>query len=81
MGVNPQKKYKGLYRVHVYYPEGKGPQEVETCVDNILTVFDATKDLSYNDDYLRIEYSDRSQVMHESPWVHIVVDVAWYYYD
>jgi len=80
-GENPQKKYQGLYRVKVYYPEGKGPQDIETCVNNILTTFDATKDLSYNGETLRVEYSERNQARTDSPWVYVIINIAWYYYD
>jgi hypothetical protein len=80
-GSNPQKRYQGLYRVFVYYPEGRGPQDVETCVGNILETFDATKDLSFGGNTLRVEYSERGQVLTDSPWVYVPIDIAWYYYD
>lgn len=79
-GTNPQLKYQGLYKVFVYYPEGQGPQDLETCVNNILTTFQATTDLTHSGNELRIEYSDRGQVLPESPWIMVAVDIAWYYY-
>lgn len=80
-GIDPQKRFQGLLRVFPYFPEGQGPQAVEACVNNILETFDATKDLSYGGHTLRVEYSERGQVLTDSPWVYVPINIAWYYYD
>lgn len=80
MGETPQLRYDGLFRVFPYYPEGNGPQDVETCATNILTTFAATNDLSFNSETLRVEYSERTQIRQESPWVFIPITISWYYY-
>ena len=80
-GQSPQKRYQGLYRVHVYSKEDAGPQGVESLAQKILDTFDATKALSYDGHSLRIEYSERGQAMTDSPFVYLTINIAWYYYD
>ena len=80
-GENPQKRYQGLSRIHVHYKEDQGPQALETMVNTIIDAFDATKALTYDGHSLRIEYSERGQILQDSPFAYITINVAWYYYD
>lgn len=83
-----QNVYRGLYRIKLFVLEGDktntnllGVTEISETAQRILDVFKPKQALSFNNDFLRVLYSDRGQVISDSPFNKIVIDVAWYYYD
>lgn len=79
-GLNPQKRYQGLYRVMCYTPEGQGPGEADDLADKIIEAFDATTDLTSGSTILSIDYSERELGIVESPWFYVPVNIGWYIY-
>lgn len=85
MGLNPQQRHQGLFRVLCYTPEGQGPAEADDLANSIMDTFEATTDISFtNADteeiILSIDYAERELGITDSPWYYVPVNIGWYIY-
>lgn len=84
-GINPQKRYDGIFRVSCYVAEGNGPAAADDLANLIIDAFDATTDISYtNSDtetiIVSIDYAERNEGRPVDNWYEVVVDIGWYIY-
>lgn len=79
-GTDPQQRYDGLYRIYCHTPEGSGTFQSNQIVETLLTHFDATTDIEYEDIYVSIDYADRNEGRVVGGWYQVVVDISWYSY-
>lgn len=84
-GINPQKRYDGLFRVYCYSPEGNGPSQVDDITNLVIEAFDATTDISFTNSssqttIVSIDYAERNEGRPLGGWYQSVVDIAWYTY-
>jgi hypothetical protein len=79
-GTNPQMRYQGLVTLLVHQPENEGPINTEELVDDLVSRFDATTDISYNGIFVRIEYTERQNSYLSKPWYVTPIRIAWYSY-
>ena len=85
-GLNPQKRYDGLFVVFCYSPENVGPGAADDLADSIMEAFEATTDISYDVDtntsiILSIDYAEREQGRSQPPWYYVPVNIGWYIYN
>jgi len=84
-GINPQKRYDGIFRVSCYVAEGNGPAAADDLANLVIDAFDATTDISYtNSDtetiIVSIDYAERNEGRPVDNWYEVVVDIGWYIY-
>lgn len=84
-GINPQKRYDGLFRVYCYSPEGSGPAVADNIADLVIEAFDATTDISFTNSssettIVSIDYAERNEGRPLDSWYQVVVDIGWYTY-
>lgn len=80
-GLNPQQRYDGVFQINCYVPEGSGPAAADTLVKNVMETYEATTQLTHNDQTVNIDYVERSQGFVDSPFYFVAVTVAWYAYN
>jgi len=80
MGDTPQQRYQGLYNLLVCVPEAEGPGVGLAIADDLLGHFQASRDITYNGQYVTIEYSEVGNGFLDSAFYCIPVTVAWYTY-
>lgn len=82
LGTLPFNLYQGLFVVNVYTPDNTGPTQNQNICNSILTAFPAgTHSLEFNDQIVRIEYTEMLGSFKDSPWFITPVNVGWYAYD
>jgi len=84
-GLNPQQLYTGNFIVTVYSPEGNGPGTADAIAETLVEAFEATTDISYTNAsaetiIVSIDYAERRQGIHDTPWYFIPVVIRWYIY-
>lgn len=84
-GINPQKRYDGLFRVYCYSPEGSGPAVADNIADLVIEAFDATTDISFTNSssettIVSIDYAERNEGRPLDSWYQVVVDIGWHTY-
>ena len=82
-GINPHKRYDGIFRVSCYVAEGNGPAAADDLANLVIDAFDATTDISYtNSDtetiIVSIDYAERNEGRAVDNWYEVVVDIGWY---
>ena len=75
-----QLRYQGLYSILVCAPERQGPGVGYDWVDTLLDRFRAGSELSYNGQYVTIEYSEVGASYLDSPFYCTPITVGWYTY-
>lgn len=75
-----RQRYVGLFQLVLNYPDSEGSAATNATVNNIISVFDATKDISFEDVDLTISYSERMRGINEGPWYKTPVNINWYTY-
>ena len=79
-GLNPQKRYDGLYSLLICTPEGLGSGAGYDIADLLLARFDAATDITYNGFIVSIDYSEVRTSYLDSPFYCTPVTVGWYIY-
>ncbi|MGI9143588.1 MAG: phage tail terminator-like protein [Fluviibacter sp.] len=79
-GLNPQKRYDGLYTILICTPEAKGAGAGYDIADSLLARFDAGIDITYNGFIVSIDYSEVRASFLDSPFYCTPVTVGWYIY-
>lgn len=79
-GLNPQKRYDGLYSLLICTPEGLGPGAGYDIADLLLARFDAATDITYNGFIVSIDYSEVRTSFLDSPFYCTPITVGWYIY-
>lgn len=85
-GLNPQKRYDGLYSILIATPEGLGSGAGYEYTDLLLDRFASTTDISYTNPttsetiILSIDYSEVRTSFLDPPFYYTPVTVAWYIY-
>jgi len=85
-GLNPQKRYDGLYSISIATPEGLGSGAGYEYADLLLDRFASTTDISYTNPstsetiILSIDYSEVRTSFLDSPFYYTPVTVSWYIY-
>jgi hypothetical protein len=79
-GLNPQKRYDGLYSLLICTPEGLGSGAGYDIADLLLARFDAATDVTYNGFIVSIDYSEVRTSYLDSPFYCTPVTVGWYIY-
>lgn len=79
-GLNPQKRYDGLYSLLICTPEGLGPGAGYDIADLLLARFDAATDIAYNGFIVSIDYSEVRTSFLDSPFYCTPITVGWYIY-
>jgi hypothetical protein len=80
-GLNPQKRYDGLYNLLICTPEGLGSGAGYDVADLLLARFEATTDITYNGLTISLDYSEVRASYLDSPFYCTPVVVAWYCYN
>lgn len=79
-GLNPQKRYDGIYSILVCTPEGLGAGAGYDIADLLLARFDAATDITYNGFIVSIDYSEVRTSFLDSPFYCTPITVGWYIY-
>ena len=79
-GLNPQKRYDGLYSLLICTPEGLGSGAGYDIADLLLARFDAATDITYNGFIVSIDYSEVRTSYLDSPFYCTPITVGWYIY-
>lgn len=79
-GLNPQHRTQGLFTILCYQPENTGPGASETLVDNLVSRFNSTTDITLDGMQVCIEYVEQSTPYSSPPWYITPIQVAWYTY-
>jgi hypothetical protein len=80
-GLNPQKKYDGLYSILICTPEGKGAGAGYDIADLLLDRFPATLDIPFGSIIVSVDYSQVGTSYFDPPYYCTPVDIAWYIYN
>lgn len=84
-GLNPQKRYEGVFRVFCYTPEGNGPSAADDLADKIIEAFDATTDIPFTNAssetiIVSVDYASRDEGRIDNPWYYVPVNIGFYLY-
>lgn len=80
LGVLPQLRYEGIFRVDCRVPYGDGPFSGDDLAQDVLDAFRATTDLTTPSGIkLSIKYADREQgdKLKDGPFYNITVNIGW----
>jgi len=80
-GTNPQMRYQGIVTLLVHRPENEGPTDTEILVDDLVSRFDATTDISYSSVIVSVDYAERLNSYMSKPWYVTPIRIGWYSYD
>lgn len=80
-GLNPQKRYDGIYSILVCTPEGLGSGAGYDIADLLLDRFNVATDISFNGLIISIDYSEVRTSFLDSPFYCTPVTIAWYVYN
>lgn len=80
-GLNPSKRYDGLYSVLVCTPEGLGSGAGYDIADILLDRFNVATDISFGGLTISIDYSEVRTSFLDSPFYCTPVTIAWYVYN
>lgn len=80
-GLNPSKRYDGLYSVLVCTPEGLGSGAGYDIADILLDRFNVATDISFGGLNISIDYSEVRTSFLDSPFYCTPVTIAWYVYN
>ena len=80
MGDTPQQRYQGLYNLLICTPEAKGVGVGYDIADTLLARFPASQDLSYNGQYVTIDYSEVGASFLDSPFYCTPITIGYYTY-
>lgn len=83
LGVGADKKpiwqeYHGLFQIVINVPEGTGSKTTNDLVNNIINVYEAATDLSFNGVYVTVKKAERTRGYNETPWFKTSVNIYWY---
>lgn len=82
VGTNPFNRYQGLFTINVYTPENQGSNNNQLICNSILSAFPAgTHELVFDDQTVRIEYTEQLGSFEDSPWYITPISIGWYAYD
>lgn len=84
-GLNPQKRYLGVFQVLVYVPENQGPAAADDYVDTLISAFDATTDISFTNAsaetiFVSVDYAERENGITVPNWYYVPVNIGFYIY-
>lgn len=84
LGVLPQLKYEGIFRIDCVVPFGNGPFDGDNLTQDVLDTFRATTDItSPSGIKVSIRYADREQgeKLNDGPFYKITVNIGWHCYN
>jgi len=83
MGLSPQQRYDGLFRVLCHAAEGSGPKEANDLATSVIQLFEATSDIDYTGSQtvrVSIDFAERRIAFVDNPWYIVPVNISWYTY-
>jgi hypothetical protein len=80
-GLNPQKRYQGLYTMLICTPSDIGPGDALDYADILLDRFKPTSDLTFGSTIVSLEFSQLGNSFSDSPFYCLPVIVDWYIYN
>lgn len=80
-GLNPSHLYSGVYRLLVHTREDQGSGTAFDIADALIDRFESTTDITYNGNYVTIDFAEVSGAVYSDPPFFVVpVEIGWYSY-
>jgi len=80
-GLNPQQLHRGIFTVDCFTPINLGPSAGDILANTVITVFEATTDLTANGKTISIRSAERRMAMEMDGHYMTPVIINWYIYD
>lgn len=80
-GNNRKSRVQGIMNIMCHFPEDTGSGATSSLVNDLVSRFDSTTDISYDGIVLSLEYVEAQSSYIKSPWYVTPVTVAWYIYE
>lgn len=80
-GTNRKSRVQGIMNLMCHFPEGTGSGQTSSLINNLVSRFDSTVDISHDGIVLSLEYVEVQSSYINSPWYVTPVTVAWYIYE
>lgn len=80
-GLNPQQYIQGIFEMRIHTDEGEGPGTAQTYASRLISAFESTTDITFNNKTLSIREVEQGAGTQDSPWYILPVRAYWYIYN